>query len=116
MQGIATLLADEEQTLVGPIPFAGMPTDRAGLRGIVCINLDRQTLMQEGFIGEVARARWRAASRVPSTSKTTRRLPYRSRTPATCSSLFRGRASRSFRKRVRRDSTVAWSSAARKRL
>src|SRR5437870_3867217 len=52
MEGIPTMLTDEKQPLVGPIPLAGMRTDRAGLRGIMRINLDRHTLMQEGFIGE----------------------------------------------------------------
>ncbi len=52
MQGILTLLTDEEQTVVGPIPLASMPTDRAGLRGIVRVNLDRHTLMQKRFVGD----------------------------------------------------------------
>ncbi len=46
------MLTEEEQTLVGPIPFAGMPTDRAGLRGILRVNLDRHTLMQQRFVGD----------------------------------------------------------------
>ena len=53
---------------------------------------------------------------MPSTSKTTHRVPCRSHNPATCSSLFSGRASRSESKSVRRASTAAWSSEARKRL
>src|SRR5712691_7998382 len=51
MQGIATMLTDEEQTLVGAISRAGMPTDGAGLTGIVGIHFDCHTLLQEGFIG-----------------------------------------------------------------
>ena len=51
MEGIATMLTDEQQALVGPIPFAGMPTDRASLTRIVGIHLDRHAACQEGFIG-----------------------------------------------------------------
>src|SRR6266571_1486335 len=52
MEGIPTMLTDEEQTLVRSIPFAGMSTDWAGLRGVVGIDLDRHTPLQKGFIGD----------------------------------------------------------------
>src|SRR5216683_2576749 len=51
MEGIPTMLTDEEQPLVGTISRAGMPTDGTGLTGIVGIHFDRHTLLHEGFIG-----------------------------------------------------------------
>jgi hypothetical protein len=52
MQGIATLLTDEEQARLGAIRPAGMPTDGTGLTAIVGVHFDGHTLMQEGFIGD----------------------------------------------------------------
>lgn len=58
-------------------------------------------------------ARWRAASRVPSMSKTIQFSPFRSTSPPVCLSGVRGRASKSLRKSVRRASTGASVSAAK---
>src|SRR6266566_5444470 len=64
------------------------------------------------------KARCRAASRVPSRSKTTQVFPARSTRPPVCFSLEsvgRGRLSRSSRKSVRRASTGSGVNAAKKR-
>jgi len=61
------------------------------------------------------RARWRAASRVPSISKTTRVLPSRSTRSPVALSCESGRLRRSVRNRERRASTGSWVSAVTKR-
>src|SRR6266516_2054728 len=52
MEGIAAMLTDEEQALVGTVKRRGMPAPWAGLTAVVGIDLDGHTLMQEGFIGD----------------------------------------------------------------
>jgi hypothetical protein len=54
MERIMTVLTDKQQTFVGPILFAGLPTDGARLRSVVGINLNRHAVVQQGFIGDHA--------------------------------------------------------------
>ena len=54
MEKIVTVLADEQQSLVGPIGITRMPTHRASLAGVVGIHFDCHRPMQEGFIGDHA--------------------------------------------------------------
>ena len=70
--------------------------------GVAGAQSERKRLSAAGRSGVFGKARWRAASRVPSMSKTTRSLPARSTSPPVCLSLFNGRASRSSRKSVRK--------------
>src|SRR5258708_5915061 len=51
MEGIPTVLTDEKQAVLGPIPFTGMPTDRTSLARIMGIDFDGHTLLQEGLVG-----------------------------------------------------------------
>ena len=70
-----------------------------------------------GNSSDWGKARWLAASRVPSRSKTTQWLPVRSSSPSVCfsfESVTRERLSRSSRKSVRRASTGSWVNAAKK--
>ncbi len=48
------ILTDEHQPFIGTVLGAGMPTPGTSLTAVVGINLDRHTLMQEGFIGNHA--------------------------------------------------------------
>src|SRR2546421_8424118 len=50
MEAVMTVLADEQQALLGAVLLTGMPTHGAGLRSVVCIYLDGHTLIQESFI------------------------------------------------------------------
>jgi hypothetical protein len=52
MEGVAAMLAGEEQPLVGPIGLAGMPTSRTGLTAIVGIDLDDHTVSSCRFVGK----------------------------------------------------------------
>jgi len=63
----------------------------------------------------VGKARWRAASRVPSMSKTFHRVPARSVSPQGCCSHAARRESRSSRNSVRKASTGSSVKAAQKR-
>src|SRR5215471_14916162 len=51
MQGIPTMLTDEQESFVGTVLARSMPTYRACLGGIMSIDLDSHALMQEGFVG-----------------------------------------------------------------
>jgi len=46
------VLTDKEQTVIRPIPFAGMPTVGTGLTSIVGIHFDRHAVMQKRLIGD----------------------------------------------------------------
>lgn len=46
-----TVLTHKQQTLFRSILRCGMPTQGASLRGIMSIDLDRHTLVQESFVG-----------------------------------------------------------------
>src|SRR6266849_3045015 len=48
------MLTDKQEPFVRAIILAGMPTDRAGLRGIMGINRNRHTSMRESFLGDHA--------------------------------------------------------------
>src|SRR5437764_14493701 len=54
MKRIMAILTNKEQTLVRTIDLAGMPAQRTSLTRIMSIDFDRHTLMQEGFVGNVA--------------------------------------------------------------
>src|SRR5260370_29630936 len=108
-----------------PLETVGLTDDRAGpdhlsaLASPVARGTDViQPAMSRGQWGK---ARWRAASRVPSISKTTQVFLARSTMPPVCVSLESlalcesGRLSRSSRQSVRRASTGASVSAAKKR-
>ena len=49
-----TMLTNEQQSLVRTITRRGMPTDGTGLRGVVGINLDGHTRVQECLVGDHA--------------------------------------------------------------
>ncbi len=49
-----TVLADEEQALVGPISIRGMPAHRARLARIVSVYLNRHATRKQGFVGNHA--------------------------------------------------------------
>ncbi len=49
-----TVLTDEQQAFVGAVGLRGMPTHRAGLAGIVGIDVDGHASGQEGFVGNHA--------------------------------------------------------------
>ena len=50
MEGVLTVLTHKKQPIVRPIFLAGMATTRAGLRGIMGVNLDRHTSTQQGLV------------------------------------------------------------------
>jgi hypothetical protein len=54
MELIMTVLAEKQQSFVGPISRAGMSTLGTGLTTVVGIDLDGHTLLQEGFINNHA--------------------------------------------------------------
>ena len=54
MEGVMTVLADEEQALVGTIGITGMSAPWTSLACIVCVYFDRHRTVQEGFIGNHA--------------------------------------------------------------
>jgi hypothetical protein len=54
MKGIATLLTDKQESFVGSILFTGMSTHGTCLGGVVGIDFDCHTLMQERFVGNHA--------------------------------------------------------------
>src|SRR5947209_2616026 len=53
MERIMAILTNKQETLVGTIGLAGMPTHRTGLTRVVGIDFDSHTFMQEGFVGNV---------------------------------------------------------------
>src|SRR5690348_9867920 len=54
MELIMTILATEQQPFVGTVLGTSMPTLRTSQATVVGINLDRHTLMQEGFVSDHA--------------------------------------------------------------
>src|SRR6266568_8094516 len=54
MERVMTVLTDEQQAFVGAVGLRGMPTHRAGLAGIVGIDVDGHASGQEGFVGNPA--------------------------------------------------------------
>ena len=46
-----TTLTDKQQTFVGPILAARMPTHGASLAGVVGIDFDRHTRVEQRFVG-----------------------------------------------------------------
>src|SRR5229473_5234128 len=54
MQGIPTLLTDEQQALFGPISVTGMSAHGASLARIVGVYLDSHRTVQERFVGNHA--------------------------------------------------------------
>jgi hypothetical protein len=54
MEGILAVLTDEQQSFVGTISRAGMPTRGTCLAAVVGNDLDRHRLLQQGLIGDHA--------------------------------------------------------------
>src|SRR5258708_33994158 len=50
MEGVMTVLADEEQALVGTIGITGMSAPGTSLAGIVGVYFDRHRTAEQGFI------------------------------------------------------------------
>ena len=54
MQGIATLrvLTDKQQPLAWTVLLGGMPAYRTPLRGVICIDFDRQGTCEHRFVAD----------------------------------------------------------------